>query len=332
MLEYRPLGRTGVQISELCFGTMNFADGTDDEEAEKIVVRFQDAGGNFIDTANVYSAGKSEEMLGRIVKKLKTRSKLVIATKAHGRIGTGPNDGGNSRLHIIRECEASLKRLQTDYIDLYQMHRPDAHIPIDETLGALDSLVRSGKILYAGCSTFPAWSIVESLWASSEKHLVRFISDQPPYNLLDRRVERELLPMAATYGLAVLPWGPLAGGILSGKYSRSASAPAGSRYRNDNYRGAPIQESVWHVLEGLAPLALAKNATISQFALAWVLSRPGVTSPIIGARTIEQLEDNLKAVELEITAQDQEAVDKIIAPGTFVKDYYGLSTMPTARW
>jgi aryl-alcohol dehydrogenase-like predicted oxidoreductase len=331
-LKYRSLGRTRVQVSELCFGAMNFADGTDDSEAERIISRLQEVGGNFIDTANVYAAGKSEEMLGRVLKKLGNRDWFVVATKGHGRMGDGPNDYGNSRLHLTKACEDSLRRLQTDHIDLYQIHRPDPAIPIDETLAALDSLVTAGKVRYVGASTFPAWAIVESLWASKELHYARFISDQPPYNLLDRRLERELLPMAQTFGLAVLPWGPLAGGMLSGKYRRNSPAPEGSRYTNDRYRGAPIKEPVWQVLEGLEKIAQRKNGTLSQLSLAWVLSRPGVTSPIIGVRTLEQLEDNLKAVEITLTEEDSAAVDALIPPGTFVKDYYGVNPAATARW
>jgi aryl-alcohol dehydrogenase-like predicted oxidoreductase len=331
-LTYNALGRTGVKVSQLCLGTMNFADGTDDQEAEAIIARFSEAGGNFIDTANVYAAGKSEEMLGRTLKALRSRDRFILATKVHGRMGAGPNDFGASRQHILRECDNSLTRLQTDYIDLYQIHRPDPATAIDETLSALTALVQAGKIRYAGCSTFPAWSIVDSLWASAQKHLVRFVSDQPPYNLLDRRIERDLLPMAKSFGLAVLPWGPLAGGMLSGKYRRGATAPNGSRYTNDRYRGAPIEEPVWLVLEALETLARTKNVTLSQFALAWILAQPGITSPIIGPRTVAQLDDNLAAIEVTITKDDQIAVDKIIAPGTFVKDYYAINQTPATLW
>jgi len=331
-LKHRALGRTAVQVSELCFGTMNFNDGTDDVEAERIVARFAEVGGNFIDSANIYSAGKSEAMLGRVLTKLQLRSQFVLATKVRGRMGDGPNDVGTSRLHILTQVEHSLKRLQTDRIDLLQIHHPDPHVPIDETLGAFESLISSGKVLYAGCSNFPAWTIVESLWASKENRLARFISEQPPYNLLDRRIERDLLPMAQTYGLAIIPWGPLAGGMLSGKYKRDAEAPAGSRYTNDRYRGAPIAESIWQVLEALENIAHQKEVTLSQLALAWVLSRPGVTCPIIGVRTADQLEDNLQAPQIEITVEDAAAIDKIIPPGTFVKDYYGMRNATLARW
>jgi aryl-alcohol dehydrogenase-like predicted oxidoreductase len=331
-LKYRSLGRTGVQVSELCFGAMNFGDGTDDLEAERIIAGFAEVGGNFLDTANVYGAGKSEEMLGRVLKKQGTRNSFFLATKAHGKIGPGPNDFGNTQQHLVDACNDSLKRLQIDHIDLYQIHRPQPEVPIDETLGALDHLVNSGKVRYVGCSTYPAWSIVESLWASKEHHLVRFICDQPPYNIFDRRIERELIPMATTYGLAIIPWAPLAGGMLSGKYHRDSAAPEGSRYSNDKYRGTPISEEIWNAIESLETLAKETNTTLSQLSLAWVLSRPGVTSPIIGVRTAEQLEDNLKATEVQITAEVIAAIDKIVPPGTHVKSYYEVNTSPTARW
>jgi aryl-alcohol dehydrogenase-like predicted oxidoreductase len=236
-----------------------------------------------------------------------------------------PNAFGNSRRNIIAECEASLRRLQTDHIDLYQIHRPEPDHAIDETLRALDDLVRSGKVRYIGTSTFAAWQVVESLWASERYGLNRFVCEQQPYNLLDRRVERELIPMAITYGMATIPWSPLAGGLLSGKYHRGEEPPTDSRFAavgaNPIYRRR-WTERFFDVLEGLEPIAAARELSLSQFSLAWVMAQPGVTSPIIGPRTMEQLEDNLVALDVNLSADDLKAVDTVIHPGDMVSPFY----------
>ncbi len=330
-MEYRSLGRTGAQVSCLCFGAMNFGDGTDDAQALSIVEYLLHVGVNFIDTANVYSRGKSEEMLGEILAYGGRRDKVFLATKAHHRMGDGPNDYGNSRLHLIKACEDSLRRLKTDHIDLYQIHRPQPAVPIDETLAALDSLVNAGKVCYIGTSTFAAWQVVEALWTSRNLNLVRFVCDQPPYNLLDRRIERELVPMAATYGIGIIPWAPLAGGLLSGKYSRESAPPEGSRYTNDRFRGAPITEPIWNLLDKLTEIASEKECTLSQLCLAWCLRQPSITAPIIGARTLEQVQDNLKALDVSITDDDRKRIDALAPPGTHLKDYYSASFGPNAR-
>ena len=232
-MEYRSLGRTGTQVSVLCLGCMMFGGRTEAEESYAIIDHAIDTGINFLDTANVYSRGRSEEVTGEALKRNGKRQQIVLATKVHGRMADDdPNAYGNSRRHIIEQCEASLRRLQTDYIDLYQIHRPQSDIPIDETLRALDDLIRSGKVRYVGTSTFGAWQIIESLWISKELGLNRFVSEQPPYNILDRRIERELIPMMQTYGIANIPWSPLAGGLLTGKYRRDVAAPEGSRFAN----------------------------------------------------------------------------------------------------
>ena len=214
-LEYRNFGRTGVKVSNLCLGCMMFGGKTNAPDSYAIIDRAIDAGINFLDTANVYSRGKSEEITGDALKRNGKRQNVILATKVHGQMGEDPNQFGNSRRHIIEQCEASLRRLQTDYIDLYQIHRPQPDIPIDETLRAMDDLIRSGKVRYIGTSTFAAWQVVESLWISKELGLNRFICEQPPYHILDRRIERELIPMAQTFGMAVIPWSPLAGGMLN---------------------------------------------------------------------------------------------------------------------
>ncbi|MGQ9813854.1 MAG: aldo/keto reductase [Candidatus Roseilinea sp.] len=336
-MEYRSLGRTGVEVSVLCLGCMMFGGKTGPEESYAIIDRAIDAGINFLDTANVYSRGRSEEVTGEALKRNGKRHQIVLATKVHGTMDDNdPNMKGNSRRHIIQQCEASLRRLQTDYIDLYQIHRPQSSIPIDETLRALDDLIRAGKVRYIGTSTFSAWQLVESLWVAKELGLNRFVCEQPPYNLLDRRIERELLPMAMTYGFAIIPWSPLAGGLLTGKYRRGQEPPEGTRFAD--YKDNPIlrrrwTERIFDVVEGLQPIAQDKGCTLSQLALAWCARQPGVTSPIIGPRTMEQLEDNLRALDVSITDDDKRRIDEIIPAGQMVAPYYEADFGPHAhRW
>jgi aryl-alcohol dehydrogenase-like predicted oxidoreductase len=321
-MEYRPLGRTGVKVSVLCLGCMLFGGKNTTEESFALMDYALDAGINFIDTANVYQRGRSEEIVGEALKRSGKRQRVVLATKVHGRMAEEDvNALGNSRRHIIEQCEASLRRLQTDYIDLYQIHRPQSDIPIDETLRALDDLIRAGKIRYIGTSTYAAWQIIEALWTSSQMGLNRFVCEQPPYNLLDRRIERELLPLAQTYGLAIIPWSPLAGGLLTGKYTRANGVPAGTRFadKSTNPLGGVVydEQRVYDVVDWLKMLADARKITLSQFALAWCVQQPGVTSPIIGPRTIEQLKDNLAALDVTITADERAQIDKI-APANSV--------------
>ena len=325
-MEYRPLGRTGVQVSSLCLGCMMFGGRTAADESYAIIDRALDAGINFLDTANVYSRGRSEEVTGEALKRNGRRQRVVLATKVHGVMAEDdPNARGNSRRHIIEQCEASLRRLQTDYIDLYQLHRPQSDIPIDETLRAMDDLVRSGKVRYIGTSTYGAWQLVESFWVAKELGLHRFVCEQPPYNLLDRRVERELVPMAQTFGVGIIPWSPLGGGLLTGKYRRDEPLPEDSRFAQPGRTAAQrrrMNDAVWDVVEGLEPIARDKGCTLSQLALTWCMQQPGVTSPIIGPRTMEQLEDNLGALEVQITEEDRQRIDDVIPPGRMVSPFY----------
>jgi len=292
---------------------------------------------NFFDTANVYGRGVSEEVTGEALKRNGKRHQIVLATKVHGRMADDePNAWGTSRRHIIEQCEASLRRLQTDYIDLYQLHRPRPNIAIDETLRALDDLIRAGKVRYIGSSTFAAWQVMESLWVAKELGLNRLICEQPPYNILDRRIERELLPMAQTYGIATIPWSPLAGGLLTGKYQRDVAPPADSRYAdmatNPN-RGRRMTEGVFDVVDGLKPLVEAKGCTMSQLTLAWCVQQPGVTSPIIGPRTMAQLKDNLAALDVVISDEDRAAIDELVPPGRMVSPFYEADFGPHQyRW
>jgi aryl-alcohol dehydrogenase-like predicted oxidoreductase len=325
-MEYRPLGRTGVRVSPLCLGCMMFGGRTGPDESYAIIDRALDAGINFLDTANVYSRGRSEEVTGEALRRNGKRHQVVLATKVHGKMSeSDPNAQGNSRRHIVEQCEESLRRLQTDYIDLYQLHRPQPDIPIDETLRAMDDLIRSGKVRYIGTSTYAAWQVVESLWISKELGLNRFVCEQPPYNLLDRRVERELLPMARTFGIGTIPWSPLAGGLLTGKYQRDQIPPEDSRFAN--YQRNPMQarrmnDRIFDVIEDLEPISRQKGCTLAQLALAWCIQQPGVTSPIIGPRTMEQFIDNLGALDVDITDEDRARIDEIIPPGHAVSPFY----------
>lgn len=331
-MEYRSLGRTGVQVSPLCLGCMNFGWGTEEGDSIRIIHRAMDAGINFLDTANVYGRGASETITGKALARDGRRDRVFLATKAHGRMDDNdPNGWGNHRYHLVRQCEESLRRLQTDRIDLYQMHRPQPSIPIDETLRALDDLIRAGKVLYIGTSTYAAWQLMEAVMVAKEWGLNRFVCEQPPYNLLDRRIERELLPFCRAYGVGVIPWSPLAGGLLSGKYRRGEPGPSGSRYE----KGAPERrgtDRAFEVIGKVVQMAEEKGCTPTAFALAWCAAQPGVTSPIIGPRTMAQLEDNLKALEVAITEEDARRIDALIEPGTHVAAYYEADFGPNARW
>jgi len=287
-------------------------------------------------------------VVGEALKRNGHRQHIVLATKCHGNMfrpgaegvsdkvaQLNPNRWGNSRRQIISECEASLKRLQTDYVDLLQIHRPQPAVPIDETLRALDDLVRSGKVRYIGTSTFAAWQVVESLWAADRLGLNRFVTEQPPYHLLDRRVERELVPMARTFGIGLIPWAPLAGGFLTGKYRRGQNPPPPEQARHQNTgqgrAGQLFSEKTFDVIEGLEKLAEGKGVAMSQLALSWVMNQPGVTSPIIGPRTLEQLEDNLKAVEVALTDEDRKKIDEIAPPGRATVPYYEADFGPNQQ-
>ena len=331
---YRYLGRTGIRVSPLCLGCMMFGGRTEPEDSYAIIERAVEAGINFIDTANVYVAGRSEQVTGEALKRTGKRDRLVLATKCHGNMHRDepldPNKWGNSRRQIVEQCDASLKRLQTEWIDLYQIHRPHPDCAIDETLRALDDLVRQGKVRYIGCSTFAAWQVVESLWAADHHKLNRFVTEQPPYNLLDRRIERELIPMARTYGLGLIPWSPLAGGFLTGKYKRDAR-PEDARFANPEHGRAKAlyaTDRTFAVVDKLEELAAGKGCTVSQLALAWCMNQPGITSPIIGPRTMQQLEDNLAAAAVEVTDADRAALDEVAVPGEHVVPFYDASFGP----
>jgi aryl-alcohol dehydrogenase-like predicted oxidoreductase len=314
-MEYRNLGRTGLKVSELCLGTMQFGWTADEALSFKILDAAYERGVNFIDTADIYSnwvegnpGGVAESIIGKWIKRSAIpREKLVIATKVRGRMGSGPNDEGLSRAHIMSAVDASLRRLDTDYIDLYQTHWFDERTPIEETLEALNDLVRQGKVRYIGCSNYPAWRLTEALWVSRYYHLARFDSLQPHYNLVRRaEFERELAAVCQAYGLGVIPYSPLAGGFLTGKYRRD-QIPESARLRGAQRY---FSDQNWKLLETMEKLGQEKGgASISQIALAWLLSNPLITSPIIGPRSLEQLEDNLGAVGLRLSAEEKKLLD-----------------------
>jgi aryl-alcohol dehydrogenase-like predicted oxidoreductase len=310
---------------------MNFPDPSGEAISIEIINRALDGGINFIDTANVYNRGESEKIVGRVLKESGRRDEVVLATKVYGSMGEGPNDGGVSRYHIIKSCEDSLRRLQTDHIDLYQLHRPSLTVPQDETLRAFDDLVRGGKVRYIGCSTHPAWMVMESLSVSEKSGGARYISEQPPYNLLDRRIENELIPLAQKYDLAVLPWSPLAGGILAGRYSEVESYPEGSRAARGEWFARRLNHAGIAVAAKVAEMAAERSMTTSQLALLWVKDQPGVTSPIIGPRTLDHLEDALGILEKSFAEADIPLFDALVHPGNAVADFHNTNDWMKAR-
>lgn len=330
-MQYRSLGRTGVQVSAACLGTMTFGWepndwGSHEKESLDIIAAALDLGINFVDTADVYARGVSETIVGKGLKG--NRHRIVLATKCHGRMDDDdPNARGNTRRHVIEACEASLRRLQTDYIDLYQIHRPQPEVPIDETLRALDDLVRTGKVRYAGCSTYAAWQVCEAHYVARHLGLNSFVSEQPPYNLLDRRIERELLPFCRTYDYAVLPWSPLAGGQLSGKY---LGKPKAGRYATSD-PGNRINARSTKKVQQLKRIADREGMSLTTLALAWVASQPGITSPIIGARSRAQLAESVAACQVRLNPKTMASIDRVVEPGSHVLDYYSANFGPNAR-
>jgi aryl-alcohol dehydrogenase-like predicted oxidoreductase len=328
-VEYRKLGRTGAKVSAFCLGAMMFGDwgNTDEDECVRMIHGALDAGINFVDTADVYSDGRSEEIVGAALHG--RRDRVVLATKVHGQMSDDPNERGNSRLWIMREVEASLRRLQTDHIDLYQIHRPDPGTDIEETLGALTDLVHQGKVRYLGCSTFPAWQIVEAHWASERRGFERFVCEQPPYSILVRGIELDVLPVAERYGMGVIVWSPLAGGWLTGKYRRDAEPPSDSRAVRFREQGRPVaarfdlsrpgNQRKLDVVEALQKVADASGMSLTHLATAFSLAHPGVTSTIIGPRTTDQLDNLLKGADLRLDADTLDAVDDIVPPGAVIE-------------
>jgi aryl-alcohol dehydrogenase-like predicted oxidoreductase len=312
-VEYRFMGRTGLKVSEICLGTQTFGWGADEAAAHALADRFVDAGGNFFDTSNIYNQGQSETMLGSWLKRRGGRSRWVVATKVFFPAGDGPNDTGLSRKHILDQIEASLRRLQTDYVDLYQMHCWDASTPLEETLRALDDLVRAGKVRYIGASNYTPSQLTRAILLSGGRGWARFDCLQPEYSLLVRSTEWELLPLCRAEGIGLIAWSPLAGGWLTGKYRRGQPPPPDSRAgRADRWDDLPEQresERTWQIVDALLEIGQARAKTPSQVALNWLLRQSGVTAPIIGARTLAQLEENLGSVGWALSAEELAKLD-----------------------
>ncbi len=318
-MDLRLLGRTGVRVSPLCLGAMMFGawGNQDHDDCIRMVHRALDAGINFIDTADVYSGGESEEIVGKALSGGR-RDGVILATKVHAPMSQDANDYGNSRRWIVREVDNSLRRLGTDWIDLYQIHRPEMDTDIDETLGALSDLVRAGKVRYLGSSTFPASQIVEAQWAAERRGRERFVCEQPPYSILVRGVEEEVLPTCQRYGMGVIPWSPLAGGWLTGRYRKGVEAPASHRATRVPARydmTSPGNQSKLEAADALAQLAEQGGITLVEMALAFVIRHPAVTAAIIGPRTMEQLESQLPAADTVLTDDVLDRIDEIVAPG-----------------
>jgi aryl-alcohol dehydrogenase-like predicted oxidoreductase len=321
MAEYRNLGRSGLKVSQACLGAMNFGEDEhapcDETEARRIIDAFLDAGHNFIDTANVYTGGQSERVVGRAI--ASKREQVVLATKGRGPQGPGPNDAGLSRLHLTRALEASLRRLGTDYVDLYQVHAWDPDTPIEETMATLDTFVRDGKVRYIGCSNFTGSQIVEAQWAASRANLTPFISLQPRYSLIAREIETDVLPAAQRHGLGAMVYSPLGGGILTGKYQRGVDPEPGTRYGRRPGWSAALSDQNLEIAEAVKKVAADLGCTPTALSLAWVRGRRGVTSVIIGPRTFKQLEENLPGFDLELTDEVVHQLNEISRPAVGVR-------------
>jgi aryl-alcohol dehydrogenase-like predicted oxidoreductase len=330
-MDYRPLGRTGLKVSPLALGTDNFANPTPEAECAAILNAALDAGINLIDTSDSYAQGEAERIIGRALKANGRRHDVLLATKVHYPTGPAPNDRGNSRLHILRACEESLRRLQTDHIDLYQTHRPDMDVPLDETLRALDDLMRQGKVRYIGSSTAPAWHVLEALLISDAKGYARFASEQSPYNLLDRRIENELVPMCLKHGVGLLTWSPLAMGMLAGRYASADVPPADSRatLRGGLYAERITQRGV-EVGNAFAAMAREAGHDPAQLAVLWAKDQPGVTAPIIGPRTLAQLQSMLPVLDMRLSDEMRHACDALAPPGSVTASFF--NSAPWMKW
>ena len=321
-MEYRQLGQAGIKVSPLVLGTANFADPTPEDEAHRIVDRAVEAGINLIDSGNVYAAGESERFIGRALKASGNRDKVLLATKAYYPTGPGPNDQGNSRHQLIQACQDSLKRLQTDRIDLFQLHRDDPEVPVEETLAALTDLIRWGMVRYIGCSTHPAWKVQEAIMVSELRGYARFVSEQPPYNLLDRRIENELVPMCRANGLGIITWSPMAMGILAKRYL-SMDFPEDSRaaLRGGIYADRVTPQGI-EVGRRFVALARERDISPARLAILWVKDQPGITAPIIGPRTADQLDELLPVLEMSLDDEVRAACDELVPPGSAVANFH----------
>jgi aryl-alcohol dehydrogenase-like predicted oxidoreductase len=324
-MKYRRLGRSGLMTSELVLGTMNLGRPTGKGESIKMINTALDAGINLLDCADVYAGGRSEQLVGEALARNKRRGEVILTSKVFMRTGEGPNDAGNSRHHILDACEKSLKRLKTDYIDVYFLHRTDYNVPQEETLAAMDQLVRQGKVRHIGCSTHPPWRTVEALWTADRKGYPKFVCEQPPYNLLDRRAEHEIVPMCRAYDMGIITWSPLAQGVLAGRYTDAAKIPPGSRGSVKPIYAERITQAGIKVAERLAERAVAMGCSLPQLAVAWVLHQPGITGAIIGPRSLGHLTDLLPAAALALSSEDLSFCDTLVPPGRNVSNHFNTS-------
>lgn len=309
-MHYRRLGNSGLRVSAVGLGTNNFGGRTDEPGAIRVIEQALESGVTTIDTADVYNLGRSEEIIGRAVKG--RRHQIQLLTKVAMKMGDGPHDVGTSRKHIIEGCEASLRRLQTDYLDLYQIHRWDPTTPLEETLRALDDLVRAGKVLYVGCSTFTGWQIAQSLWIADKRGYAPFVSEQPHYNLFERSVEREVVPACQAFGLGIIPYYPLAAGLLTGKYQLGAPVPEGTRFAKMPQLQADLNEEKLGKVERLKEIAARDGRTVGQLAIAWLLAKPAVSTVIAGATRPEQVIENAGAADWALDAKVVAEIEAIV--------------------
>jgi aryl-alcohol dehydrogenase-like predicted oxidoreductase len=326
-MKYRRLGRSGLNVSELALGTMNFGNPTDAADAATIIDAAIDAGINLFDCADIYAGGESEKILGDTLAKNGKRRKVLITSKVFQRTGPGPNDAGNTKYHIVNSCEKSLRHLKTDNIDIYFLHRTDFNVPQEETLEAMDLLIRQGKVRHIACSTHPPWRVVEALWIAETRRYPKFICEQSPYNLLDRRIENEILPMCRAYDLGMMTWSPLAQGVLACRYKNAKKLPKQSRGTQKRIFAERITQEGIAVALKLKQYATDKGCSPVQMAVAWILGNPSVTTAIIGPRTVEHFYEILQAVDMKLTTADRAFCDKLVPPGSYVSDHFN-----TALW
>lgn len=326
-MDYRRLGRSGLKVSSLALGTLNFGEQTGRDESFRVIDAALDRGINFVDCADSYAGGRSESVVGQALARDGKRSKVILSSKVFYPVGPGLNDRGNSQRHIIAACEDSLRRLRTDYLDLYFLHRTDWSLPQEETLAALTRLVDRGLVRSIGCSTHPPWRTVEALWLAEKHGYPKFVCEQPPYNLLDRRLELEIGPMCQAYDLGLAVWSPLAQGVLAGRYDRPEAAPETSRARYKKIYGDRVTAAGAAAAASLADYAKARGWSTAQAAVAWVINQPGVSTAIIGPRNLDQLTDLIPASDITLDQTDIDFCDSLVPPGDWLSDHFN-----TAGW